>query len=158
MLINDALTLRKQHFLVPDISKKLSAKYHKNISQLGLCNLFNSMREAQAIQVFIPEYEYPSRTDMENVFSELLQKERNAITQYGGVTLRRNLMIKILKHYCNQKFTYMELKNKLNENKSDNVFLQHFNYLQKYNFIEPCDGGVFKFCERVKTWYTWGKV
>jgi hypothetical protein len=106
----------------------------------------------------INEYDYPSRDDIENIFSKLLQKEKNIICSYENVNLRRNLMIRILETFHNKEFTYEEARIILNDRYKDDSFFAHFNYLINYNFIEKNKKGKFKFCNRVKKWRAFGKL
>lgn len=106
----------------------------------------------------IDDYEYPSRDDIENLFSKLLQKEKNIICQYNNVNLRRNLMIRILETYHNHEFDYQEARIKLNDRDTEGHFLEHWNYLEEYNFIEKQKNGKYRFCKRVLKWKYFGQV
>ena len=104
------------------------------------------------------ELEYPSRDELENIFSERLQKERDKAGEYHGTNIRRALMIRVLKAYINKEFTYDEVRRNYNDRCTDEQFYQHFDYLKHYNYIVKVSGIKFKFCDRVKKWKRFGEV
>jgi hypothetical protein len=154
--VNNPTIIQKAHemklsgMFVSDIAKKLSEDSGEKITQLALWRLFTSQSESMRES---SELDYPSRKEIENVFSELLQKENDLICTYGGEKLKRKLMIRILNAYINKEFTYLEARISLNQWVNENGFYQHWDYLLKNNFIEKTDNNRFKFCDRVKKWY-----
>jgi hypothetical protein len=156
-LIEQALDLRQCGMLVPDIAKQLSRDTGVKITQMSLCRLFVDWQKVSKSKE-ISESDYPSRDDIENTFSILLQKEKNMICQYGNETLRRSLMIKFLNAFWNKEFTYNDARIQLNDRDNGNNFFQHFKYLENNNFIEKVGNEKFKFCDRVKKWKTFNKL
>lgn len=149
--------MRDVGMYVSDISKELSKETGQRITQMDLWRLFNDEKRL-SIDKELADYDYPSRDDIEGIFSKLLQKEKNTAFQYRNVNIRRNLMIRILETYINSEFSYDEVKIKLNDRYRDEGFFQHFEYLVNNNFIEKVDDTKFKFCERVKKWKSFGEI
>lgn len=155
-IVDKAREMRSAGIFVCDISKQLSQETGKKISQMELWRLFKSLEKAPDPK--IEKYEYPSREDIENLFSPALQREKNIICSYKGVNLRRNLMIKILENFVNKSFYYDEARIKLNDRDREDHFLQHIDYLKKYHYIELGQDQKFRFCERVKKWRFFGQL
>jgi hypothetical protein len=161
MVISDPVIIKKAHRLkesglfVSDISKKLSEETGIRITQLSLWRLFTSTKIEKND---ISELDYPSRKEIENIFSDLLQRENDLICTHGGEKLKRKIMIRILNTYIKKEFTYNEVRINLNTMINENVFLQHWNYLTAHNFIEKTENGKFKFCDRVKKWRNFGQI
>jgi len=155
-IINKARELKNSGMLVRDIAKKLSHENDETITQIALWRLFTAKNKENKNKV--SELDYPSRSEIENLFSELLQKENDIICVYGGEKLKRKLMIRILNSYLYKEFTYKEVKINLNQWVGESGFYQHWQYLSEHNFIEKVDDYKFKFCDRVKKWKTFGQV
>ena len=155
-LIQKAYEMKQTGVFVSDIAKRLSKESGKRVTQLALWRMFTNSKDE------LPHehtgLDYPSRTEIENIFSELLQKENDLICIYGGEKLKRKLMIRILNSYLYKEFTYKEVKINLNQWVGESSFYQHWQYLSEHNFIEKVDDYKFKFCDRVKKWKTFGQV
>lgn len=134
---------------VSDIAEMLSKETGIKITQIALLRLFKA-RITESKQ--ISELDYPSRKEIEEVFSELLQKQENRICIYGGKQLKRNVMIEILNKFHNKEFNQIEVKTSLYKVTDGEVFYQHWLYLLEGNYIEKVDDYKFKFCDRVKKW------
>jgi len=148
--------MREVGMYVSDIAKELSAQTGQKITQISLWRLFNNEKELSHTKE-LADYDYPSRDDIETIFSKLLQKEKNIACVYRNINIRRNLMIHILEIYYNKEFTYDEVRIKLNDRYNEEGFFQHFEYLVNNNFIEKTSETKFKFCDRVKKWKTFGQ-
>lgn len=149
-IINRACEMKSSGMFLSDISKQLSEEFGTKVTQISLCRLFNSLKEEP--QKEITELDYPSRKEIEECFSELLQKQENRICIYGGKQLKRNVMIEILNKFHNKEFTQLNVKNDLYKTIDGEVFYQHWCYLLEGNYIEKVDDYKFKFCDRVKKW------
>lgn len=156
VIIKKACDLRQSGLLVQDISKRLYYETGTKITQISLLRMFRD-KESE-IQLKLDSLSYPSRTEIENLFSNLLQKENDLICIYGGEKIKRKLMIRILNAYLDKKFTYDEVRINLNPWVGENGFYQHWHYLLTNNFIEKVDDYKFKFCDRVKKWKTFGQI
>ena len=156
-IIKQAYEMREVGMFVSDIAKELSEQTNTKITQISLWRLFNNKEELSEDKE-IAEYDYPSRDDIETLFSKLLQKEKNIAFNYRNVNIRRNLMIRILETYVNKEFTYDEVRIKLNDRYKEEGFYQHFEYLVNNNFIEKTTDTTFKFCDRVKKWRSFGQL
>jgi hypothetical protein len=122
-------------------------------------DIIKPLPENKEEQNIIEEYDLPSRNDLENLFSKIVQKERNILDEkYHGINLRRNLFIRFLETYCNKEFSYEEVKTKLNDRDKDDSFYAHFDYLKNNNFIIKSSSERFKFCDRVKKWKNFGQI
>lgn len=96
--------------------------------------------------------DHPPNDMIKDIFSKELKKQNNKITVYGGINIRRDLMIKFLRRFRNKEFTYHEAKYHLNDRDTDNSFCAHFQYLKNKGFIEKIPEGVYVFRETVKAW------
>jgi hypothetical protein len=150
-LIKKAIEMAQVGMFVSDISKELSEQSGKRITQMALLRLFNSLKEEPNQK--LTDLDYPSRAEMENIFSEILQKENNFICVYGGQKLERRYMVRLIRKYHKTGFTYMEAKNELNKDINEDRFRQHIEYLKVNNFIELTENGNLKFCKVVLEWY-----
>lgn len=148
-IIKEAVEYKQSGMFISDIAAVLSTKHEKRITQMALCRLFNSIQEHTKE---LTELDYPSRKEIEELFSELLQKQENRICIFGGVQLRRNVMIEILNKFYNKEFTQLDVKKNLYKTTDGEVFFQHWRYLLEGHYIEQVDEYKFKFCDRVKKW------
>jgi hypothetical protein len=149
-LIQKALEMRQSGMFVSDIAKTLSNETGKKITQLALWRLFDSLKEEP--QKKLLESDYPSRKEIEEVFSDLLQKQENRICIYGGKQLKRNVMIEILNKFHNKEFNYSDVETSLYKTSDKEAIYQHWCYLLEGHHIEKVDDYKFKFCDRVKKW------
>jgi hypothetical protein len=156
-LVQIAYEMRQSGMFISDIAKKLSDNTGKQITQMALCRTFEKINDVEITEE-LTELDYPSRKEIENVFSELLQKENDLICTYGGEKLKRKLMIRIINAYLNNEFTYIEVRKNLNQWVGENGFYQHWDYLLKGNYIEKIDDNKFKFCDRVRKWKSFGQI
>lgn len=156
-IIKQAYEMRECGMFVSDIAKELSEQTNTKITQISLWRLFNNKEELSKDKK-LEDYDYPSRDDIETIFSKLLQKEKNIAFKYRNVNIRRNMMIRILEKYHNKEFTYDEVRIKLNDRYEEEGFYQHFEYLVNNNFIEKVNDTTFKFCDRVKKWKSFGQL
>jgi len=159
-IVKQASEMRKAGMFVSDISKALKSKTGKEITQMALLGLFTKEEKEKLSEDGNDpdELDYPSRDELENIFSERLQKERNRAGEYHGTIIRRDLMIRVLRAYILKEFTYEEVRIKYNANYSHEQFYQHFDYLKHYNYIVKVSDTKFKFCDRVKKWNRFGEV
>ena len=155
--MKQAYEMREVGMFVSDIARDLSEQTGKRITQMDLWRVFNNKDELSNDKE-LADYDYPSRDDIETIFSKLLQKEKNIALQYRNVNIRRNLMIRILETYHVKEFTYDEVRIKLNDRYNEEGFFQHFEYLVNNNFIEKTTDVHFKFCDRVKKWKCFGQL
>lgn len=159
LLIKKAFELKQHGMFVSDISKALSKETGERVTQMALWRMFQNNTEfISHLDSQLDSLDYPSRKEIENLFSELLQKENDIICVYGGEKLKRKLMIRILNSYLYKEFTYKEVKINLNQWVGESGFYQHWRYLSEHNFIEKVDDFKFKFCDRVKKWKNFGQV
>lgn len=156
VLIQRARELRLDGMFVSEIAKILSIESGKKITKMALWRLFDSLKEEPKKELY--ELDYPSRKEIEELFSELLQKQENRICIYGGKQLKRNVMIEILNKFHNKEFTQLDVKKNLYKTTDGEVFFQHWRYLLEGHYIEPVDEYKFKFCDRVKQWRNFGKI
>lgn len=151
VIIKKAYDLKLSGMFVSDISFQLSKETGNKITQMALWRLFDSLKEEPQKELL--ESDYPSLEDISYLFNKKSQKEKNStLLNHNGITLRRDLMIRILNNYYNKEFTYNEVKINCNDRNGDENFLAHWNYLLKFNYIERVDDYKFKFCDRVKKW------
>ena len=155
-LIEKAIKMRNSGDLISDIATKLSEENGTKITQISLCRLFNSLKKNHSGEP--TELDFPSRNEIEELFSELLQKQENRICIFGGVQLRRNVMIEILNKFYKKEFTQLDVKKNLYKTTDGEVFYQHWRYLLEGNYIEQVDDYKFKFCDRGKKWKTFGQI
>jgi len=159
-IINEVLQMNQNNIPISDISKEMSCKYGLNITKISICRVLQSFPAPDNPLIFhtIPsESDYPSRKEIENLFSDLLKKENDFICIYGGEQLKRKLMFRIYNAYIFKEFTYLEVKNALNTWVNDDGFRQHWNYLLDNHYIEQTENEKFKFWDGIKKWRTWGK-
>lgn len=156
IIVQKVYEMKKNGIFISDIAKKLSDELGVKITQMSICRTLNNKKNTSATSTHY--LDYPSRIEIENLFSELLQKENDLICIYGGEKLKRKLMIRILNLYLYKEFTYQEVKINLNQWVGESGFYQHWMYLSEYNFIEKVDNSKFKFCDRVKKWKNFGQV
>jgi hypothetical protein len=149
-LIKIALELRQSGMFVSDIARTLSKETEKRVTQIALCRLFNNLKDDTPKQ--LTELDYPSRKEIEDCFSELLQKQENRICLYGGKQLKRNVMIEILNKFHNKEFNYSDVETSLYKTSDKEAIYQHWCYLLEGHYIEKVDDYKFKFCDRVKKW------
>ena len=150
-IISKACEMRHIGMTIADISNKLIEETGRRITQISLCRLFNSIKDETTRK--LNDLDCPSRAEMENIFSEILQKENNFICVYGGQKLERRYMVRLIRKYHNKEFTYMEAKNELKNHIDEDRFRQHIEYLKVNNFIELTENGNLKFCKVVLEWY-----
>jgi hypothetical protein len=101
------------------------------------------------------ESDYPSLEDISYLFNPKVQKEKNStIISYRNITIRRDLMIRILNKFSSKEFTYNEVKYECNDRDGEENFLRHWEYLLNNYYIEETTNNKFKFCDRVKRWKT----
>lgn len=156
-IIQKACEMKQAGMFVSDIAKRLSKETGLKITQMSLWRMFNNLKEEPLRE--IAEYEYPSHEDISYLFNRKAQKEKNStIITYHNVTIRRDLMLRILNRYYKIEFTYNEVKRKCNDREGDENFLAHWQYLLDFHYIEHVDDLKFKFCDRVKKWKTFGQV
>jgi DNA-binding transcriptional MerR regulator len=148
ILIQKACQMKDIGMFVSDISKILTEETGEKITQMSLWRLFNSLKEETKKQ--LTELDYPSRNEIEELFSELLQKQENRICIYGGKQLKRNVMIEILNKFHNKEFNYSDVETSLYKTSDKEAIYQHWRYLLEGNYIEKVDDYKFKFCDRVK--------
>lgn len=140
-----------KHICAPDLTQKNEIEIIV-LEMLKKQNLVSLQQEATK------EYDYPSRDDIENIFSKLLQKEKNIAFVYQGTNIRRNLMIRILEMYHNTEFSYTEMRIELNDRDTEQGIFNHFEYLKNNHFVESTTKDKFKFCNRVRKWKMFGQV
>jgi len=155
-IISRVYEMKDKGVFISDIAKILSNEVGDKITQISICRALNAREEEP--QQELTELDYPSRMEMEEVFSELLQKQENRICIFGGKQLKRNVMIEILNKFMNKEFDFQEVKKNLYKTTDGDTVWQHWNYLLKGNYIEKVDDYKFKFCDRVKKWKTFGQV
>lgn len=155
-LVQKATEMKHMGMFVSDIAKQLSEESGKRITQMAIIRAMRLKKEMSGNE--LTELEYPSRKEIEECFSELLQKQENRICIYGGKQLKRNVMIEILNKFHNKEFTQLDVKKNLYKTTDGEVFSQHWRYLLEGNYIEKVDEYKFKFCDRVKQWKNFGKI
>jgi hypothetical protein len=158
-LIKKAWDMRRLGMFVSDIAKLLSAESGKPVTQISLWRYFDSVSEEPPHE--IAEYEYPSYEDISYIFNKKMQQEKNStiikiIAYEKEITIRRDKMLDILHKFHNKEFTFGDVKNKCNDREGESLY-GHWKYLLNGNYIEKTENGKFKFCERVKQWYLFGK-
>ena len=158
-----AYEMKLSGMLVSDIARKLSVDTGERITQMALWRLFDSLKEEDQKELL--ESDYPSDEDITYLFNKKTQKEKNSTiikhlsANNKEITIRRDLMIRILTNYYSKEFTLNEVKVNCNDRDSGGEnFLAHWNYLLKYNYIEKVDDYKFKFCDRVRKWKTFGQI
>lgn len=156
-LIQRANEMKNIGMLVYDISKTLSNETGRKITQMALWRIFKSQEEEPITELV--EYQYPTRKELENLFSEAAQKEsdRTGIIT-GGEELKRRMLIRILNKYINTEFTYNEVRVELNNLASHDRIYAHFKYLYDKHYIEKTENEKFRFCDRVRKWRTFGQL
>lgn len=159
VIIKKAIEMRRKGMYVSDIAKKLSEDTGIRITQMALYRLFKSIKNEFESNPLLAEYEYPSLEDIAYLFNKKFQKDKNSTTiTYLGVTIRRDLMLRILNIYHNKEFTLSEVKHKYNDRDEDENFLRHWEYLLNNNYIEETTNKKYKFCNRVKKWIIFGSL
>jgi len=157
VIIQKAFELRGVGLFVSEISKRLSEETGTKITQMALWRLFDSLKEEPQKELL--ESDYPSLDDYSYIFNKKFQKEKTStLLTHDGITMRRDLMIRILNNYYKTEFTYNEVKKECNDRVGDENFLAHWKHLLAFHFIEQVDDYKFKFCDRVKKWKTFGQV
>ena len=156
-IIQQVYTMKDKGMLISDIAKTLSNETGNKISQLSICRALNAREEVKKKELF--DSDYPSLEDYSYLFNKKFQKDKNSTTiRHDRITIRRDLMLRILTNFYTTDFTYNEVKKECNDRDGDSNFLAHWDYLLKFNYIEKVDEYRFKFCDRVKQWKTFGKV
>jgi hypothetical protein len=139
---------------VKAIVRDVIRKEYYNFTKSGITDVVDEyLKETKTI-----ESSYPALEKIENIFNKQLQKESNTAFKYRNVSIRRNLMIKILDKYYDVEFTYNDMRIKLNDNRTDKSIFTHFEYLKNNNFIESVSGDKFRFIERVRRWKEIGRI
>ena len=158
-IMNQAYEMREVGMYVSDIAKELSEQTGQRITQMALWRLLNDRKKREEEANKEPdELEYPSRDELENIFSVRVKNGSKRAGEYHGTQIRRDFMAKILKKYMDKEFTYDEVRRDLNSWATDEQFYQHFDYLKHYNYILKVSDTKFKFCDRVKKWKRFGEV
>ncbi len=149
-LIQKVCEMKETGLFVSDIAKILSDETGMKITQISICRLLNAQKTKSP--TILTELDYPSRNEIEEVFSEHLQKQENRICIHGGKQLKRNVMIEILTKFIKLEFTYMDVSTSLYKTADHESIYQHWRYLLDGHYIIKTENEKFKFCERVKKW------
>lgn len=156
-LLKQLNEMREAGMYVSEIAKELSKKTGTKVTQMAIWRALDTASNTQADQ--IAEYEFPSLEDYAYIFNAKTQKEKNStLLQYEGVTIRRDLMLRILNKYYKTEFTYYDVRRDLKDRDNEENFAAHWNYLLKNHYIEKVDNYKFKFCDRVRSWKTFNKI
>jgi hypothetical protein len=154
-LIQEAYEMKQSGMRVSDISFKLSTKTGMRITKIALWRTFDAITKEPPRELL--ESDYPSLEDISYLFNKKVQKEKNStLLKHDDITIRRDLMLRILNNYYKTEFTYDEVKYECNDRDGDENFLAHWKYLLRFHYIEKVDDFKFKFCDRVRKWRTFG--
>lgn len=156
-IIKQSLEMRDTGMYVSEIANELSKRTGKKITQMAIWRMFDAEKEKKVDP--LAEYEYPSLDDYSYIFNTKMQKDKNStLLKHEGVTIRRDLMLRILNKFYKTEFTYYDVRRDLKDRDNEENFLAHWNYLLKNHYIEKVDDYKFKFCDRVKKWKAFGQV
>lgn len=155
-ILQQICEMKEAGMFVSEIAAELSKQTCSKVTQISIWRVLEAEKEKQVDS--LAEYEYPSLEDYAYIFNTKMQKDKNSTTlKYEGITIRRDLMLRILNKFYKTEFTYYDVRRDMSDRHNEENFLAHWNYLLKNNYIEKVGDYKFKFCDRVKKWKAFGK-
>lgn len=152
IIMGKASDMRQLGMRVIDIAEKLSVEGGKRITQMSLHRLFASQKKEPIPELL--ESDYPSLQDISYIFNIKFKKEKTAtVITYHNTTMRRDVLQRILTKFYNKNFTYDNVKHECNDRDTDTAFLDHWEYLLHFHYIEHITDTEFGFCDIVKRWH-----